>query len=311
MINRTLPLLLLLLAGCFRVSDELEPQLNYGVQEQYLKSLPSPFPPLSEHEIAQDWGREDKIALGFAHELDLYQAISTFKRASFLIPPKDTERLLQINYDILYCYYLGGKYPETIYTFETGPLRSTNSHFTPYHDLLIILYDSYMKQLQPDHAERILNFMTTLYPETAHKLSYSKSLVQGDIPALEKMAPTEPNIQALLSRYEAEKKSVKKAQLFNALLPGAGYFYVGQKQTAVTALLINSLFIWASVYFFQHGNVAAGSIFTSLEAGWYFGGIYGAGLEAKFYNERTYERLATPMMNEKGYFPILMLKYGF
>ena len=309
MINRVFFLLLLLLAGCFRVSDELEPQLNYGVQEQYLQSLPSPFPPLSDHEIAQSWGREDKIALGFAHELDLYQAISTFKRASFLNPLPD--RLLQINYDILYCYYLGGKYPETVYTFENTPLRTTSTSFRPYHDLLIILYDSYMKQHQIDHANQILNFMTTLYPETAHKLSYSKLLVQGDILALENIASTEPNIQTLLSHYEADKKSVKKAQFLNAVLPGAGYFYVGQKQTAVTALLINTLFIWASAYFFQQGNVAAGAIFSSFEAGWYFGGIYGAGLEAKFYNERTYERLATPMMNEKRYFPILMLEYGF
>ncbi|MGH2611943.1 MAG: tetratricopeptide repeat protein, partial [Rhabdochlamydiaceae bacterium] len=103
----------------------------------------------------------------------------------------------------------------------------------------------------------------------------------------------------------------KTAQLLNSFVPGAGYFYLGQTQSGITALLLNGLFIWASVYFFQHGNIAAGTIFTSVEAGWYFGGIYGAGQEAKLYNERLYERQATPIMNENRYFPILMLKYGF
>ncbi len=308
---RPLLLSLVMLTSCFRVGDELEPQINYGVQESHFQKLPSPFPPLSDHEVGQEWGKEDKIALGFARELDLYQAITTFKRASFLLPPSHTERLLQINYDILLCYYLGGKYREAIHTFDTGPLRSTTPSFTPFHDQLVILYDSYMKQYEPDHADKILTYLSTIYPDTAHRLVYSKMLLQGDIAALKQIAPLEPNIESLLSQYFSEKKSTQKAQLLNALLPGAGYLYVGQKQSALTAFLLNGLFIWASVYFFQHGNTAAGVIFTSLETGWYFGGIYGAGQEAKFYNERLYERLATPMMNEKGYFPILMLKYGF
>lgn len=301
---------LLLLTGCFRVGNELEPQLNYAVQDRYLKSLPSPFPPLTFAEMSQDWGRETRIGLGFARELDLYQALTAFKRASFLLPPH-SNRELQLNYDQLLCYYYGRKSAETIYTFESTPLRLTTPTFTPHQDLCVILYDSYLKLKEEDRAAQILQYLQTTYPPVGEKLALSKLLLAGDISALEMQAPSHPDIQNLLSDYNHQKKSTTKAQLFNTVLPGAGYLYLGQTQSAITAFLLNGAFIWASCYFFQHGNTAAGIIFTSLEAGWYFGGIYGAGQEAKFYNERVYERLATPMMNENRYFPILMLKYGF
>ena len=302
---------LLILTSCFRVGNELEPQLNHTVQDRYLKSLPSPFPPLSEKEASSEWGREDRIALGFAHKLDLYQAINGFKRSSFLLPPDLHERKLQLEYDTLLCYYFGGKYPETIYTFNSGPLRVAHPSFTPYQDLLVMLYDSYNKMDEPDNADRIMNYMETAYPAIAEKLAVSKILLKGDIPALQAVAPSYPDIQNLLNQYEFEKKSTRTAQLLNVFAPGAGYLYVGQTQSAITAFLLNSVFIWASCYFFVHGNTAAGIIFTSIEAGWYFGGIYGAGQEAKFYNDRIYEKLATPMMNQKRDFPILMLNYGF
>ena len=95
------------------------------------------------------------------------------------------------------------------------------------------------------------------------------------------------------------------------ILPGAGYLYVGQKQSAVTAFLLNGLFIAAAVHFFCKWEIAAGVITTSFEAGWYFGGIYGAGESAKLYNERVYEDLAYPALNRNGLFPVLMLQYGF
>ena len=115
----------------------------------------------------------------------------------------------------------------------------------------------------------------------------------------------------MMSYYEIKKKSVGGAQILNTFIPGAGYFYVGQKKTALTALLLNTLFIVASYEFFHHGYIAAGIITTSFEMGWYFGGIYGAGEAAKFYNERLFENVATPMMNQEKVFPALMLKYAF
>jgi len=305
--NKLLLLFLLTLSACYHADSDPKPKLNIAVQDRYLKQLPSPFPSLSPSERTQDWGKEYQIGLGFAHELDLYQAMTAFKRAEYLSP--SSERTLELQYDVFLCYYLGGKYLEAVYSFENTDLRSVQPSFPAHHDLLIILYDCYLRLDQTEKAERILGYIQQLYPETAQKLALSGTLIQGDISALKQSSNAD--VQQLMSQYSQEKKSSGAAQTLNALIPGTGYLYLGQNQSAFTAFLLNGLFIWATVHFFQHGNIAAGIITASFEAGWYFGGIYGAGQEAKFYNERVYERLATPMMNEKRLFPILMLSHAF
>lgn len=300
--------------GCQRVPDTIEPTLSYAVQDKYLLSLPSPFPPLTLAEKMTDWGKEMQVGFGFAHELDLYQAITAFKRAQFLIPPEDKARRLEIDYEILLCYYTGKKYNEVIHTFNQSQLRYVNQEFPAFQDLLTILYESYEQQGMDPEAQRFLQAIHSSYPEEGDKLLLSKALTDANFPLLYTYAatpPDKPYLDRLLSDYEQRKKSVTAAQMLNAGLPGAGYLYLGQMQSATTAFFLNGLFIAASAYFFHEGNVAAGIIFTSFEAGWYFGGIFGAGLEAKAYNERLYESLATPMMVRERLFPTLMLNYAF
>jgi hypothetical protein len=302
---------LLALVGCRQSSDDLEPTINYAVQDKYLKRLPSPFPPLTPVELSQDWGKEAKIGFGFAHQLDLYQAMTAFKRADLLIPSDQQERKMELQYEILLCYYLGKKYSDAVYTYETGSLQSVDTSFPACRELLIILYDSYTQLGDEAKAAHILKSLRTLYPDTEERIVLSSALQKGDLPEIRSMAPSTPVLQPLLTSYDEGKKSVRTARWLNTVLPGAGYFYVGQKQSAFTALLLNGLFIAAAYHFFDQGQVAAGAIFTSFEAGWYFGGIYGAGEEAKHYNERLYEKLATPLMNEQKLFPVLMLQYAF
>ena len=306
--------LLFLAAACTRVTDQIEPTINHSVQDRYLTSLPSPFPPITDEEKAEGWGREMLIGRSFAKQLDLYQAITAFKRAEILISPDNKNRLLEIQYEILWCYYIALKYDDVIYTFEISGLKRAETTFPALHDMLLILYDSYIHLGDEREAQRTLQLIHAYFPEETPKLFLSKALLQADLPVIQEMdkqPPPKPYLTEFLQTYENQKKSVSTAQTLNAFIPGAGYFYLGQKQSGLTALLLNGLFIGASIYFFGEGNIPAGVIFTSFEAGWYFGGIYGAGLEAKYYNERLYERLATPMMNRERLFPVLMLNYAF
>jgi hypothetical protein len=303
--------LVFFLTACTRVEDKLEPKINYSVQDKYLKQLPSPFPQLTLEERQEAWGKEYLIGLSFARELDLYQAITAFKRAKILIPSQLNDRKLEIEYEILLCYYLGKKYTDVAYAFEQSPLRNIDQGFPACHDLLVILYDTYLQLNEPGKAEEVLTLIKRYYPETAEKLTLSTALTRANLPKIETFTPEYPFLQEFLTSYEQEKKSIAKAQTLNAFLPGAGYLYLGQRQSALTAFLLNGLFIAASYHFFHRGHLAAGIIFSSFEAGWYFGGIYGAGEEAKFYNERLYETKATPFMNQKGLFPVFMLNYAF
>jgi tetratricopeptide (TPR) repeat protein len=302
-----------LFASCYKVSNKLEPKIEYTIDEKHFQALSAPFAPLNEKELHTGWGREYKIALSFAKELDLYRATSTFKRAQILLPATAKERKLEIEYYILLCYYLGKKYPEVIESFEKSALLNADATFPPFHDLLVILYDSYKKMGETEKASHILERINHSFEGTGAKLILSDALVDADIASATKLSkdPHFNYLPPVLQAYENEKKSIRKAQFLNAIIPGSGYFYVGQKRTAVTACLVNGLFIAAAYQFFHRGLIAAGIITSSLEMGWYCGGIYGGGDSAKFYNEQLYQQKINGVINKHGLFPIYMLQFSF
>lgn len=297
---------LLLTGGCYRVPDKIEPQVSYSVADGHIKELPTSFPPLTAPEKQSSWGQEYQIGVAFAKELDLYRAITFFKRSEILLPIGNEKRLKELQYYIIYSYYLGKRYDEAVDAFHDSDLKAADSSFPAYHDLLVILYESYFAIGEEDKAEYILEITKHEYPETAKKLAISTALITGDMETIR-----DSEHHATISKpYELQKKSIPKAQALN-IIPGAGYLYVGQKQSALTAALLNAAFIFATVKFFQNGNVPAGVIFASFEMGWYFGGIYGAGEAAKLYNERLYETRAHHALAKDHLYPVLQLRYGF
>lgn len=307
-------LLCVIVGGCHHKSYELEPRISYAPPPRLISKLPETFPELTCEERAQEWGKELFLGRSFAREMDLYRALTCFKSALFLIPKDQCARRLEIEYDIFFAYYLANKYTEAIEVFECGDLIYAPDDFPGLRNLLITLYDAYIKTDQPEKAYRLLCLISKTEPETTRKLALEKEVLEANfcnIVAIAEEFPDRESIDCFLAEYSCEAKSVSKAQTLNAILPGAGYYYVGQKKAAWTSFLINALFIGAAYQLFDRGYIPAGIIVTSLEAGWYFGGINGAGLAAKEYNQRLYSKLAKEMMLEKGLFPILMIQTSF
>ena len=279
-----------------------------------MERLPSPFEKLTRDEFQQEWGKELYIGLKFANELDLYQAITAFKRALFVLPKNKAERRLQIEYNIVLSYYLGQKYQEALSYYSTSHLDTTTPAFPAYRELLIILFDCYQKTGKEENAENMRTLMKEIDPQTADHMELSIAFEEGDLACLTEIIydnPCHESLKEFLDSYASQSLSVTKAKTLNALLPGAGYYYVGQKNAALTSFLINSLFTWASYAFFKNGYYAAGIITASLESGWYIGGINGAGLAASEYNQRLYETNAKEAMVKQQLFPVLMLKKSF
>lgn len=300
--------------GCHPRSYLLEPNLSYTPIRKQIERLPSEFKEFSKEEIDSEWGKETLIGNVFAKELDFYRAITCYKRALVILPPDLKERRMQIEFHILECYFLAGKYQETVETFEFGAIRGATSAFPAFRDLLVMLYESYLKTGYPEKSKVIMMLLEKGDPEGALELKLFTAIDEGDLPfaaTISDNTPAKEDVQQFINLYCSCKKSVCKAQAFNAILPGAGYLYVGQKKTALTSLVINTCFIAAAYYFFDHGNWGAGLFTTSLECGWYFGGINGAGLAAKEYNECLYSRFAKDMLIKQGLFPVLMLQTGF
>jgi len=325
--------------------------------------------------MLSDWGKEYKIAQHFAKKLDLYPAILSFRRAEALVPPFDSLRLREIQYNILFCYYIGKKYVEVIDAFEHSSLVHADDTFVAYKDLLAMLFDAYHKTKSMEKAKWILNVMQRHFPSEGRRLVLTQSIYDKETFSLkelssdntaklcledilatlyhkkkseteagalylishayenfeedynlsEKFSPVlaeqvkylsqyaaaQEGINSLLSNYDALKKSPRTAAMLNAALPGAGYFYLGQKQTAITSLLINSLFIFTTAHFIKEKNIPAAILTASFEMGWYVGGIQGATKAADFYNQRLYEQCAHKQMVAHRLYPSLMLSYGF
>lgn len=298
--NRKWPLLFPLIAiafsFCFYVKETFEPKIGFVLTPDQVLSLPS-LPLVPE----TPWKEEYTIAQGFYHNLELYQAITAFKRAKILCTTPDAS--LRLCYDILFCYYLAQKYDEVITTFENSALTKATSQFPLYHDLLILLFESYMRLGLEGKASKILSLLPS---QEAQTLSLWAALSQGDLSNL----PQEGALQSLLHTFENQKKSVFLTQLLNTLLPGTGYLYLHQPQSSLTSFFLNGSFIWAACHSFLKRSFAAGLIFTSVEMGWYYGGIYGGGEEANYYNKRVYETLARAYMTSHQLFPFYLLHYG-
>lgn len=306
--------LVTLLTGCQPSCRKMEPVIVYTSQPCEVSGLPSAFPPFSFEEQRQEWAKELLIGDVFARELDLYRAITCYKRALVLLPPDRLDRKIQIDYDLILAYYLGQKYQEAIDIFEASELAVANPLFPAFNNLLLILYDSYLQLGQEDKAARILELIEKCSPETAHDLELYTILKTGNLPCIREAIQGHRNqmqIEESLALYDCAAKSPKKARMLNAILPGAGYYYIGQRKSAWTSFIINTLFTAAAYQFFHRGYWAAGLITTSLEVGWYMGGINGAGLEVEEFNTHLYEGAGKKIMVENSLFPCLMFETTF
>lgn len=301
--------------GCQRHNCCLEPvAICYSPPKCLIEKLPSDFPELTTRERSQDWGKELYVGKLFAKELDFYRAITCFKKSLFLLPKGTSDRRFEVEYDILLSYYLSGKYQDAIEAFECSRLIDVPESFPALDDLRIILYDAYTQIDRPERAEIMLSAIEQEHAETANQLILGTEIQVANLEAIAQTAcstPSAESVYQMLDTYRAGYKSVGTAKALNAILPGAGYYYVGQKKSALTSFLINALFIAATYQLFDRGYIAAGIITASLETGWYFGGINGAGIEAKQYNQCLYERIGRETMTQERLFPILMLQHGF
>ncbi len=353
-------ILLLFVCSSLFGAENISPKLSYVVHDDYLQTLHSIFPPLENEEKTTDWGKEYLIAISFAGELDLYGAITAFKRAAVLIPAENMQRRREIDYQIINAYYLAGMYKSVIESFDKSLLANTEPTFAAFHDLVVMLYDSLTHEKSKERAERMLKTMERYFPYEKMKMEISEAIITGNLQLMkmqkvdnlietsiaslessldidffsESEGSIKPdasshhlsskNLESLyhlkdckeasidiLKDYHSARKNPYMAGGLNALLPGLGYLYLGQKQSAFTALMLNSLTTAAAYYFYRNDNIPAALLTLSFESGWYFGGIYGAKEEATFYNTRMYEKASHYRMRDHKLYPILMLRHGF
>ncbi len=293
---------MVILSACQPITRSQRPQLIYTPSDEDINK----FIPLKGIEgLNSDWEREYKIGVSFARERDYYRGITALKRALFLTPAHSQIKN-NIYYNISLCYYFGKKYE--LATENLEKIQATEK-WNYYLDYLTVLHDCYLKLGLDERADVISNKINKNNPSLSDKISIHAPLTKGDLKTLQ--ASSDRSIQAWANEIKKNEKSPKAASILNAVLPGSGYLYLNQKSTALTAFIVNSLFIAATYRLVERHHVALSIITGSLELGWYIGGIHGAYQSASTYNRLHYEREASYLMKKKDLFPALMLNYAF
>jgi tetratricopeptide (TPR) repeat protein len=82
--------------------------------------------------------------------------------------------------------------------------------------------------------------------------------------------------QALETAPPPQQKSPRTAGLLAGVLPGAGHLYLGKPGQAITAFLLNGVFLTGAAFAFHEGLEIVGGILLYFETGWYLGNIKSA-----------------------------------
>ncbi len=286
----------------------MEPKICYSPPSCLFEHLKSPFNPLSSEELSTEWGKELYLGLNFAREEDYYRAITCYKRALFLAPP---ERKAECEYRLIESYFFAGKYQEVVQIYEKGSLGDLPLGFPAIKELLLMLETAYEEEGMCAKAYRVRALLEKIDQDSYERTLEYRAVKEANFETLNILAVEDCALASFLTDYSIDLKSPSKARFLNAILPGAGYYYVGQKKSALTSLLINALFTWAAYRFFERGYPAAGLITASIETGWYFGGINGAGLAAEEWNQMVYETKGKQFLIDQKLFPVLRFEYAF
>ena len=143
------------------------------------------------------------------------------------------------------------------------------------------------------------------------------SLLPADDPLSDKALALQAKTQQL---PPPRRKSPTMAGILSGILPGAGHLYLGKPLQALTAFLLNGLFLTGAAYALHEGLEGTAAILIFFETGWYLGAINSAVNGARAFNRRqqqaaTDHLLATyglpPLDLEQLQLPALGLRLSF
>jgi tetratricopeptide (TPR) repeat protein len=271
---------------------------------------------MSPEENSTAWCQEYTVGRAFAAEGDYYRATTCFHRARHLLSTdasSSPERRAQIVRALILTYSLAGKPQEAVDVWEKELDKVLFSNKELAEDTISLLFEDYHLLKREVDAEKIFS---SLPPQNVlrDKLSLFREIASESarLPFSEQPATKlglQKEVEEATFQFNNAMKSPFNAALYNALLPGAGYFYVGQYKAAATALLMNALFTTATVQFFAVHLPAAAILSGGFELGWYGGGIMGAKLAAEIYNQHLREIILKPLLEKHSLFPLQTMHY--
>jgi tetratricopeptide (TPR) repeat protein len=229
---------------------------------------------------------------------DYYRAITELKRFSLLFPDHQRHAAAQILIGL--ALQNDGLYDEAFSHFEgmqqaTG---ETDVGRVAVFKLGELRFQQEQYRQAIDHLQRFLRLFPdgALVPHTMYLLGLASALTGEFEPAKHFLAllPThDPLSKPALALSHAIQtapaqalKSPQTAGILAGILPGAGHLYIGKPVQAISAFLLNSLFLAGAAYAFHDGLEAVGAILLYFETGWYLGNIKSAADGARAFNRQ-------------------------
>lgn len=235
------------------------------------------------------------------HLLELgeyYRAITELKRFSLLFPADPRQPAAQML--LGFAYEALGDDASAIDYFRRLQQTEDDSDFNRL--ALFKLGEMRLQQRQYQQATQLFQRFLSQFPHGA--LTARSTYLLGVTHALEGKAPAAKRLLMSLSpggpwadRARAVRdaldvagprpsKSPRVAGILAGMLPGAGHLYLGKPRHAITALLLNGLFLAGATFAFLEGLEATGVILLYFETGWYLGNINSAKAGAREFNRR-------------------------
>ena len=219
------------------------------------------------------------IGLAWQEEQAYDDAFTHFQRWSLVDDPTDATRVAAFKLGEL--------------RFQQGQYRQAVVHFQDFLETYpegpLVAHSTYMLGLswaldgQVSQAQQVFATLPARDPLAQQALA-----VQDEL----RLAPT------------PQRKSPGVAGVLSGVLPGAGHLYAGKPLQALTAFVLNGVFLAGAAYAFHEKLEATGAILLFFETGWYLGGIYSA-MEAARAANRQQQQAFTDHLRATYALPVL------
>ena len=258
---------------------------------------------------------ETQIKLGnaFIEQGEYYRAITEFKRLLILFPDSPWADHAALAVGI--CYFKGGEYANAIKslesfraTFPDSPLLPKSAYFEGLSLWKAFRYDSAESRFALVAEEGPQSEYGSLALVTLSLVSFDQGRPQVAAEYLRAFlkehgthtyAERVRSALTLIDQYASlPHKSPALAATLSAILPGAGYVYVGHQGDGLMAFLVNLLFAAGSAAGFQAENMALGVIVGGVGVPFYLGNVWGSANAAKKRNKDAQEQLRARIVQE-------------
>jgi tetratricopeptide (TPR) repeat protein len=233
-------------------------------------------------------------------EKDYYRAITEYKRLIFYKPLSG--EAIKASFRIALSYMEGKRYEAAIFQFKK--FRQLYPADPLAMEALFLIGEGLYKLKNYDDAFKYFEKveLAAKLPEMKDRAAAAKGWclakkgrwsaaadVYGNLQDSASALTYERLSRDLTAAIKLPQKSPTLAGALSAIIPGSGQLYLGRKQDALVAFLLNGAFIAGAMESFRKDEDATGAILLFFEAGWYAGNIYGATSGAHKYNRKIKE----------------------